>query len=113
MQYLLTCKLSTFPIQLSRKSSRNLELGGTDGVTGFPTMCPAFSVQEKLNCPGEALLENSYRVSQDMLWEQMDGSYKLPRPRGSCCLPWGHQVCTDIKEAKIGILKTVLRDLIL
>jgi len=101
----LTCKLSTFPIQLFRKSSRNLKLGGTDGVTGFPTVCPAFSVQEKLHCLWEALSEYSYWVSQDMLWEQTDGSYKLPRPRGNCSSPWGHQVCIDLKEAKIGILK--------
>lgn len=113
MQYLLTCKLSTFPILFSRKSSRNLELGGTDGVTGSPTLCPSSSVQEKLNCPREALLEYSYWVSRDTLGEQMDGSYKLPKPCGNRCLPWGHQVCTDLKDAKIGILKTVLRDLIL
>lgn len=86
MQCLLTCKLSTFPIQLFRKSSRNLERGGTDGVTGFPTVCPAFSFQEKLNCPWEALSEYSYWVSRDMLWEQTDGSYRLPRPRGNCSL---------------------------
>lgn len=46
-----------------------------DVVTGFTAVCPAFPVQRKLHCRGEAVSECSCWVSWDMLWEQMDGSY--------------------------------------